>query len=110
MKVLIRGLGGVGQRHVRNIFSHLDNIRLFTDTKRPFVPEIDNDLNLDASRDFLKLYGATVLSDEVIKASNFDLTVIASPSSFHFSQTSIAIENSKKVVFFTTMFNLSISW
>ena len=97
MKVLIRGLGGVGQRHIRNIFSHLDNIRLFTDTKRTFVPEINNDLTLDASKDFLKLYGATVISDEVIKSSHFDLTVIASPSSFHFSQASIAIENSEKV-------------
>lgn len=91
MKALFVGLGGVGQRHLRNL------LRLRPEAKVGAVRhsdrrfEIRNDLTADMSTDIVEKYGIRCFSDFAAAiAWRPDLAVVANPSALHAS-TAIAL-------------------
>lgn len=94
MKVLFVGLGGVGQRHLRNIHvlcpeAKFGALRI---KGRPF--EIGNDLKPDHGVDIVNKYGIIVFSS-MSDALSFrpDVAIIANPTSLHVETTISIIKN-----------------
>lgn len=88
LSVLFLGLGGVGQRHLRNL-RHLRpeaRVAAVRHVGRRF--EIKPDLNADAGTDIVEKYGITVYSDMATALREFrpDCAVVASPTSAHAAQ------------------------
>jgi predicted dehydrogenase len=93
MRVLFLGLGGVGQRHLRNLRSlHPDAVvAAVRHAGRAF--EIGNDLKPDHTVDIVARYGITCLPDLAAGiAWKPDFAVVATPSSLHVAQVSALIQ------------------
>lgn len=94
MKVLFLGLGGAGQRHLRNlrVLRPEATILAVRHAGRRF--EIGDDLAPDFSTDIVSKYGIRILPDlEAAIADRPDLAIVASPSSLHVKQATILIES-----------------
>ena len=99
MKILFLGLGSVGQRHLRNINNLTKGSNnYFTLTNRKEIFEIDHKLNLNKDIDILKEYELETFENinDAFK-NNPELTIISSPSAFHYEQAKIALENNSHV-------------
>lgn len=85
MKVLFIGLGGVGQRHLRNASALIDDIEIHAFRKRGLKSEVSNTLSQDLGADIESKYS-------IITHENIDdalavcpsAAIIANPSSMHF--------------------------
>ena len=91
MKILFLGLGGIGQRHLRNIRQiYGENIEIIAYRKRGLTMTVAPDLKIDKNVDFTEKYSVKVY-DDLNDALNQSPTIafICNPSSFHI-QSSIA--------------------
>ncbi len=99
MKILFLGLGGVGQRHLRNIdlLSNTEN-EYITFSKRKTKSLITNDLRELKDEDIFKKFNIKVknsLQDAFLE--NPDLTIISTPSSFHYEHAKFALYSNSNV-------------
>lgn len=99
MKVLFLGLGGVGQRHLRNFHEITGGKHeYFTVSNKKEKPEISNSLSIDTSVNIYDKYSIKVFRnlEEVFRLKP-SLSFISSPSSFHYQQTKYALQNGSNV-------------
>ena len=85
MKILFIGLGGIGQRHLRNLYAKFGDSASFIayrvrDSRKTVTPT----LTIDEGVDFIKKYNVTVFSDldEALSEAP-DVAFICNPSSLH---------------------------
>jgi predicted dehydrogenase len=99
MKVLFIGLGGVGQRHLRNIHALYPKAQFGALRTRGRTFEIGNDLKPDYNVDIVEKYGISVFST-INSALLFkpDVAIISNPTSLHV-ETAISIINNGIPVF-----------
>jgi predicted dehydrogenase len=85
MNILMVGLGGIGQRHVRNLRALLgDDIDIIAYRVRKLSPVITPTLQIDADRDVEREYHLRVFGDlESALAEKPDIAFICNPSSMH---------------------------
>jgi predicted dehydrogenase len=85
MKVLIAGLGSVGQRHARNLRSLLgDDLELLAYRSRYSSPAIRADLTVDTAVDAEAELGVCAFDDlDAALAERPDAVVVANPSHLH---------------------------
>lgn len=84
MKALFVGLGGVGQRHLRNLRRLRPDAQLLAVRGRGRRFEIRDDLTPDESVDVAEKYGIRVLPDlDAAVAERPDLAVVSNPTSLH---------------------------
>ena len=94
MKVLFLGLGGVGQRHLRN-FDKLtfSSHEYYTLSRGDFRPIITDTLELIPSNNLFDSFPFQFIDKlDDIYALQPDITFISTPSSFHFEHASIALK------------------
>lgn len=85
MKILIVGMGGIGQRHVRNLRTILGyDIEIFAYRVRRLMTTVNEKLEVEAGIDVEKKYSVRVFNylDEAL-AQNPDVAFVCNPSSFH---------------------------
>jgi predicted dehydrogenase len=87
MKVLIIGLGGIGQRHTRNLRTLLgDNVKILAYRVRRQTHVVTPTLGMDIDRNVEKEYAIESVSDlDDALAEKPDLALICNPSSMHVS-------------------------
>lgn len=84
MRVLFLGLGGVGQRHLRNLRHLVPDASVAAIRAKGRVFEIRNDLSVDESVDMVDKYGVEILPDLTAGlAWTPDMAVVATPSALH---------------------------
>lgn len=93
MRVLFLGLGGVGQRHLRNLRSLRPDAAVAAVRHAGRAFEIGNDLKPDYTVDIVAKYGIQCLRDlaEGI-AWKPDFAVVATPSSLHVPQVTALVQ------------------
>ncbi len=98
MKALFLGLGGVGQRHLRNLLQIMPDVELGAVRHSDRAFEIGYDLQPNHDVDIMEKYGIARLAnmDEAI-AWQPDFAIIASPTSAHMEQTSALVKASVPV-------------
>lgn len=84
MKALFIGLGGVGQRHLRNLLRQVPDAQIGAVRTRDRTFEIGDDLVPDHSTDIVAKYGIRRFAD-LSQGVDWrpDLAVVANPSSLH---------------------------
>lgn len=93
MRVLFLGLGGVGQRHLRNLRRLHPHADVAAVRSRGRVFEIGDDLVADPSVDIVAKYGVTCLPDLAAGlAWRPDMAVVASPTALHVPQVTALVE------------------
>lgn len=95
MKVLFVGLGGIGQRHLRNIRELLGNeVEVYAFRQRKYQFVLDNNLNIKQNTDLDRFYNIkNVNSLEEAFKKNIDIVFITNPTSMHMDVLMKAIEN-----------------
>ncbi|AXC11526.1 oxidoreductase domain protein [Acidisarcina polymorpha] len=85
MKILMAGLGGIGQRHLRNLRALLGNdVEIIAYRVRRLSSVITPTLQVDDSLDVEKVYGLRVFGDlDSALAERPDVSFICNPSSLH---------------------------
>jgi predicted dehydrogenase len=85
MKILMVGLGGIGQRHLRNLRALLgDDVNMLAYRVRKLSRVITPTLQIDTERDVEREYHLRVFSDlESALAEKPDIAFICNPSSLH---------------------------
>ncbi len=99
MKALMIGLGGVGQRHLRNILEICPDTEILSVRKRGRNYEILDDLTIDLSVDLMEKY--KIKNFHNIKAAineKPDVAVVATPSASHAEICSELLEEGIKVL------------
>ena len=85
MRLLFVGLGGVGQRHLRNCLKIYPEAEIHSFRKRGWTFEISNDLKVDESVNIDEKYNiVNHLSIENALSIKPDAVIISNPSSMHF--------------------------
>lgn len=94
MKILICGLGGIGQRHARNLRSLLGtDIELVAWRVRGLARTVGDRLDIEAGVDVEAKYGITrVASLEAGLATRPDAVLVCNPSSRHVSTARAAVD------------------
>lgn len=87
MKFLIVGLGGIGQRHVRNLRALVGSeAEILAYRVRRESPTLTDDLRVEAGSNVEEKYGLRVLGDlEAALAEGPDAVLVCNPSSLHLS-------------------------
>ncbi|MDB3990738.1 Gfo/Idh/MocA family oxidoreductase [Gammaproteobacteria bacterium] len=80
---VIVGLGGVGQRHLRNLKSLMPDINVAAIRKRSKTFEINNSLVRNDSVDINSRYSLEIINETDISTFNPSFAIIANPSAFH---------------------------
>jgi predicted dehydrogenase len=85
MKILIVGMGGIGQRHIRNLRTLLGNdVEIIAYRVRRLSLTVTEKLEIETGIDVEKKYSVSVFPDlEEALAQNPDIAFICNPSSFH---------------------------
>ncbi len=85
MKILIVGLGGIGQRHLRNLRALLGaDVEIFAYRVRKLSPVITPTLQIAADRDVEREYQLRIFGDlESALSEKPDIAFICNPSSLH---------------------------
>jgi|ERR1035437_162667 predicted dehydrogenase len=85
MKILIVGMGGIGQRHVRNLRTLLGNdIEIIAYRVRRLIIAVSEKLEVEAGVDVEKKYSVRVFNDlDEALAQNPDIAFVCNPSSLH---------------------------
>lgn len=93
MKVLFFGLGGIGQRHLRNLLKIDRDSSIGAVRKCLRVFEIGDDLKPDHSVNIIKKYGIDVFTT-LEKAMSFrpDFAIVANPTSEHIKTASALVK------------------
>lgn len=94
MKILMVGLGGIGQRHLRNI-RHLfgSGVEVIAYRTRRWTNVVTPELNSDATRNVEKEYGVRVFLDlKDALAENPGIAFICNPSNMHLTVARACIE------------------
>jgi len=93
MKALFLGLGGIGQRHLRNLLQIMPDADLGAVRHSDRAFEIGYDLQPDYNVDIMEKYGITRLSslNEAIDWKP-GFAIIASPTSAHMTQTTALVK------------------
>ena len=99
MKALIIGLGGVGQRHLRNILEIRPDTEFISVRKRGRNYEILDDLTIDDSVDIMEKYKIRNFQNinEAIEEKP-DIAVVANPSISHATTCTTLLEKGIKVL------------
>jgi predicted dehydrogenase len=95
MKVLFVGLGGIGQRHLRNLKSIVgDDLDVIAYRERNSTQVITDQLNIENGTDIQSLYGITVF-DTLLEALSHKPSVafICNPTSMHLAAARVAAEH-----------------
>ncbi|MCH8157703.1 MAG: Gfo/Idh/MocA family oxidoreductase [Nitrospinae bacterium] len=94
MRALFFGLGGVGQRHLRNLKMLRPQVEIAAVRHSQRVFEVGNDLKADSSTNIEKKYDIQVMTsfEEGLKFKP-DLAVVANPSSLHVETVANLVEN-----------------
>lgn len=84
-KILIVGLGGIGQRHARNLRALLgDNVELLAYRTRRESPTLTDKMQVEVGQDVEAKLGVRVITDlDAALAEKPDATIIANPTSLH---------------------------
>lgn len=95
MKVLFVGLGGIGQRHLRNIKTLLgDNVDIYAFRQRKSQFVLDNKLNIKQDLSLDEFYNIkNVASLDAAFKENIDIVFITNPTSMHMEILLKAAEN-----------------
>ena len=85
LKILMIGLGGIGQRHLRNIHTKFGNdVDIIAYRVRNAKDTITSDLKIDKSIDFLNKYSVKVYTDlDKALSESPDVAFVCNPSSIH---------------------------
>jgi len=85
MKILMVGLGGIGQRHLRNLRTLLgDEVEILAYRVRRLSRVITPTLQVDADRDVERVYGVRVFGElEAALAERPDVAFLCNPSRLH---------------------------
>ena len=85
MKIVMVGLGGIGQRHLRNLRALLgDKVEILAYRVRKLSPVITPTLQIDTARDVEREYCVRAFGDlESALAEKPDIAFICNPSSLH---------------------------
>jgi len=85
MKVLFIGLGGIGQRHLRNLHAKFgDNVSFLAYRVRDLRKTVTPELTIDEDVDFIEKYSVKVFSDlDETLSEKPDVVFVCNPSSFH---------------------------
>lgn len=93
MRALFLGLGGVGQRHLRNLKTLVPAAAIGAVRSRGRTFEIDNDLKADTGADIVAKYKIAELPDlAAALAWKPDVAVVATPSALHAAHACPLIE------------------
>jgi predicted dehydrogenase len=94
MKILVVGLGGIGQRHVRNLRTLLSyDVEILAYRVRRLTQVITPTLQIDIERDVEKEYRLKAFRDlETALAQKPDIALICNPSSLHVPMASACVE------------------
>ena len=94
MNVLFLGLGSAGQRHLKNLKLILgDELIPSTVSTKKFKPAISEDLKNITQSNVYEKYGLKIFcSSKEAFRNNPDLTIISTPSIFHFANCKEALE------------------
>lgn len=94
MRALFFGLGGVGQRHLRNLLALRPEVEVAAVRKKGRTFEIGNDLAVDETVDIVEKYGITVF-DSLDDGLAFepDIAVVANPTALHVATSLPLVEN-----------------
>ena len=94
MKALILGLGGVGQRHLRNLLALRPQIKISAVRHLNRTFEVGFDMQANRITDINQKYSIELMPDlEAATAWNPDFAVVASPTSAHLTQAGFLVEN-----------------
>ena len=99
MRILILGLGGAGQRHLRLVLERFPKAEIITVRHRGRLFEISDDLSADFETNIVKKYSLTVvptLEDALSLAPAF--AIIATPTSFHSEQAEEIVKSGISVL------------
>lgn len=92
MRALFLGLGGVGQRHLRNLRALRPEVEIAAVRHAGRRFEIGNNLAADMGVDIVEKYGVSGFPDlATALAWKPDLAVVSTPSSLHVAQTSALV-------------------
>ena len=84
MRILIAGLGAIGQRHARNLRALRDDVELLALRRRRLRHVVTDSLTLDDSRDVEQELGVTTFDDlDAALAARPDAVFVCTPSSQH---------------------------
>lgn len=85
MKILFIGLGGIGQRHLRNLYAKFgDSISFLAYRVRDLRKTVTPELTIDEDVDFIEKYTVKIFSDlEKALLEKPDVAFVCNPSSFH---------------------------
>jgi predicted dehydrogenase len=85
LKVLMIGLGGIGQRHLRNLHTLLgDDLQVAAFRVRRLTQVLTDTLQIEQGADIEKKYGIKVFNDlDQALDTRPDLTLVCNPSSLH---------------------------
>jgi predicted dehydrogenase len=94
VKVLVAGLGGIGQRHLRNLKSLVgEDLEVLAYRVRRDTPLLTDTLGIDESADVETRYGVRSFSEiEPALAENPDLVLVCNPTSLHLEVAQKAAE------------------
>ena len=93
MRALFVGLGGVGQRHLRNLRTIYPGVEICAVRHSDKSFEIDNHLRVDRSVDIIQKYGVrTIPTLEQGVGFKPNFAVVANPSSLHVETTKILMQ------------------
>ena len=94
MRTLFFGLGGVGQRHLRNLKMLRPQAEIAAVRHFPRVFEVGNDLKADTNTNIEEKYNIKTFSsiDESLKFQP-DFAIVANPSSLHVNTVTKLVEN-----------------
>ena len=94
MKALFLGLGGVGQRHLRNLLALRPQAKIGAVRHLNRTFEVGFDMQADPAADINRKYDIELLPGlEAAAAWKPDLAVVASPTSAHMEQTAFLVEH-----------------
>ena len=95
MKVLFVGLGGIGQRHLRNLRSIVgDNLDVIAFRERNSSSVISDTLTIEEGSNVEQFYGVTVYSSLIdALAQGPSIAFICNPTSMHLATAKLAIEH-----------------
>lgn len=94
MKVLFVGLGGIGQRHLRNLRSIVgDNLDVIAFREKNSSSVISDTLTIEEGSNVEQFYGVTVYSSLIdALAQGPSIAFICNPTSMHLATAKLAIE------------------
>jgi predicted dehydrogenase len=89
MKILLIGLGSIGQRHLRNLYKINPKFKFIAVRKKFKVPILTNSLKISKNKKNLKeKYNINYYNNiDLALNDNPDFAVICSPTSFHLNET-----------------------